>query len=104
AWPSSSSRRISFSRADVGFLVAFYAAGIGLVRDFSPKMKPRENERGRTMAVLSEFGKSSLERAVGRFMRQYDSARETQQTLITSILRRNAGTVFGKEHGFRKIR
>jgi len=37
-------------------------------------------------------------------MRQYDAARETQQTLITRILRRNAGTVFGKEHGFQKIR
>jgi len=56
------------------------------------------------MAVLSEFGKSSVERAVGRFMRQYDSARETQQTLIKGILQRNAGTVFGKEHGFQKAR
>ncbi len=56
------------------------------------------------MAVLSESGKTSLQAALGQFMRQYGAARETQQTLIEGILRRNAGTVFGKEHGFRKIR
>ncbi len=56
------------------------------------------------MAVLSASEKTSLQRAVGLFMRQYDAAQETQQTLIKDILRRNAGTVFGKEHGFGKIR
>ena len=56
------------------------------------------------MAVLSASGKLSLQGAVGQFMRQYDTARQTQQTLIKDMLRRNAGTVFGKEHGFQKIR
>ena len=56
------------------------------------------------MAVLSESGKTSLQAALGRFMRQYGAAQKTQQTLIKGILRRNAGTVFGKEHGFGKIR
>jgi GH3 auxin-responsive promoter len=56
------------------------------------------------MTALSASGKSSLQGAVSQFMRQYDTARETQQILIKDMLRRNAGTVFGKEHGFRKIR
>src|ERR1700687_652238 len=59
---------------------------------------------GQSMAVLSESAKSSLQGALGRFMRQYGATQETQQTLIKGILRRNAGTVFGNEHGFRKIR
>ena len=40
---------------------------------------------------------------VNQFMRQYGAPRETQQALLRQILRRNAGTVFGRDHGFGKI-
>jgi hypothetical protein len=48
-------------------------------------------------------GGSGLQTAVEGFMRQYGATRRTQEALLHSILRRNAGTVFGKEHGFRRI-
>jgi hypothetical protein len=41
---------------------------------------------------------------IDRFMRQYDSPQETQAVLLASILRRNAPTEFGREHGFARIR
>jgi hypothetical protein len=56
------------------------------------------------MAALSDTGRVSLQRTVDRFMQQYTNARQVQQSLIERMLRRNAGTVFGKEHGFRKIK
>src|SRR5215813_7913186 len=56
------------------------------------------------MTALSDTGRANLQRTVDRFMQQYTTPREVQQSLIEKILRRNAGTVFGKEHGFRKIK
>jgi hypothetical protein len=56
------------------------------------------------MPVLSESARTSVQGEFDRFMRQYDAAHETQQDLIKDILRRNTGTAFGKEHGFRNIR
>jgi hypothetical protein len=47
---------------------------------------------------------SGVQGEIDRFMRQYDSPRETQGALLASILRRNAATEFGKEHGFAGIR
>jgi len=52
------------------------------------------------MAALS----AGLQGEIDRFMVQYDSPRETQARLLGSILKRNAGTLFGKEHSFAKIR
>jgi hypothetical protein len=46
---------------------------------------------------------SGLRGAIDPFMRQYGAPRETQQVLLRQILRRNAGTVFGRDHGFGKI-
>jgi GH3 auxin-responsive promoter len=47
---------------------------------------------------------AGLQEEIDRFMAQYDSPRETQAALLASILKRNAGTRFGQEHGFAKIR
>ncbi|MFI5019353.1 MAG: GH3 auxin-responsive promoter family protein [Dongiales bacterium] len=47
---------------------------------------------------------SGVQGEIDRYMRHYDSPRETQASLLASILRRNAGTEFGKEHGFARIR
>ncbi len=55
------------------------------------------------MAVLSDAGRASLQRTVDRFMRHYDDPRRTQQVLLETLVRRNAGTAFGRDHGFRKI-
>jgi hypothetical protein len=53
------------------------------------------------MTDLSRSTRTSLERALGRFMQQYSATKETQSTLLGDILRRNADTEFGREHGFR---
>lgn len=55
------------------------------------------------MAVLSEAGRANLQQMLDRFMRHYADPRETQRRLLETMLRRNAGTAFGREHGFRKI-
>jgi len=49
-------------------------------------------------------GFANLQSPVERFMLLHERPQETQQALFDSIIRRNAGTVFGEEHGFRKIR
>jgi len=47
---------------------------------------------------------SSGQRAVAQFMRQYETPRLAQEALLKAILRRNAGTVFGREHGFHRLK
>ena len=56
------------------------------------------------MPALSNSMRARAQEALGRFMQQYETVAETQRTLLESILRRNAETVFGQEHGFRRIR
>jgi hypothetical protein len=51
------------------------------------------------MAALT----AGLKEEIDRFLVQYDSPRETQASLLASILKRNADTWFGREHGFAKI-
>lgn len=46
---------------------------------------------------------TGLQGEIDRFMAQYDLPRETQAALLASILKRNSGTRFGREHGFAKI-
>src|SRR5690348_7958731 len=41
--------------------------------------------------------------AIDSFMRQYAAPREIQQALLRRILRRNASTAFGREHGFGRV-
>jgi hypothetical protein len=53
------------------------------------------------MTKLSRSMRARLQRPVRRFMRQYGATKETQLALLTDILRRNADTQFGREHGFR---
>ncbi len=55
------------------------------------------------MTALSQAGKASLQKTVDRFMRHYADPRETQRKLLEAMVARNAGTAFGREHGFRKI-
>ena len=47
---------------------------------------------------------NGIQAAVDRFMAHYAATAETQQALLASILRRNAGTDFGREHGFGNLR
>jgi hypothetical protein len=54
-----------------------------------------------TMAALSQSTRPGLQRAFDLFMRQYGTTRETQTSLLQDMLRRNADTEFGREHGFR---
>jgi hypothetical protein len=61
-------------------------------------------KKGRAAAPGSRAGMASLQRPVEQFMRLHERPKETQQQLFDSIMRRNAGTVFGKEHGFRNIK
>lgn len=56
------------------------------------------------MAVHSGSPRTGPQSVMDRFMRQHGAVRQTQQTLLESILRRNAATAFGREHGFRTVR
>ncbi len=61
-------------------------------------------KKGRA-AVISGTPRNlaNLQRPVDEFMRLHEQPKETQKTLLDSIVRRNAGTVFGREHGFGSI-
>lgn len=56
------------------------------------------------MPALSDPTHRQVRSAYDRFVRQYPATRQTQQRVLKDILRRNAGTRFGQEHGFARIR
>ena len=56
------------------------------------------------MPTLSDSMRASTRDALARFMHHYRTVGETQHNLLASILRRNADTAFGQEHGFGQIR
>lgn len=80
------------------------------------KMRARSGERNGWKAVLGPKGEEQpmppvsepvrrqIETALARFMLQYRDTKRRQQAVLRSILRRNADTRFGREHGFAQIR
>ncbi|HTJ62686.1 MAG TPA: GH3 auxin-responsive promoter family protein [Alphaproteobacteria bacterium] len=56
------------------------------------------------MTDIATLSKPVLQRAFAQFMRQYETVRETQSALLDEIVRRNSGTAFGRDHGFRDIK